>query len=109
MDLQELRDLIIVIFGIMGIFVLLVTLVVVLVVGLAARGLIGVLRGVVSTQLSPTLDSARQTMDDIRGTTAFITDTAVSPIIRVYAFVGGVRRGLASLLGLTLRRRRPKS
>jgi hypothetical protein len=48
-------------------------------------------------------------MDDVRGTTAFIADTAVSPIIRVYAFVGGVRRGLASLLGLTLRRRRPKS
>ncbi len=45
MDLQELRDLIIVIFGIMGIFVLLVTLVVVLVVGLAARGLIGVFEG----------------------------------------------------------------
>lgn len=109
MDLQELRDLIIVIFGILGILVLVVTLVVVLVVGFAARGLIGALRGVISAQLSPTLDSARQTMDDIRGTTAFITDTAVSPIIRVYAFVGGVRRGLASLLGLTLRRRRPKS
>jgi hypothetical protein len=106
MDLQELRDLIIVIFGIMGIFVLLVTLIVVLVVGLAARGLIGVVRGVVSTQLSPALDSARQTADDIRGTTAFITDTAVSPIIRVYALVSGVRRGIASLLGLTLRRRR---
>jgi len=109
MDLQDLRDLIIVIFGILGIIVLLVTLVVVVVVGLAARGLIGVTRGVVSTQLSPTLDSARQTVDDIRGTTAFIADTTVSPIIRVYAFVGGVRRGLASLLGLTLRRRRRKS
>ena len=109
MDLQELRDLIIVIFGIMGIFVLLVTLIVVLVVRLAARGLIGVMRCVVSTQLSPTLDSARQTMDDVRGTTAFITDTAVSPIIRVYAFVAGVKKGLASLLGLTRRRRRPRS
>jgi hypothetical protein len=109
MDLQDLRDLIIVIFGIMGIVVLLVTLIVVLIVGLAARGLIGLLNGVVRTQLSPTLDSAKQTMNEIRGTTAFITDTAVSPIIRVYAFVGGVKRGLASLAGLTPKRRRKSS
>ena len=101
MDLQELRDLIIVIFGVMGIVVLLVTLVVVLVIGFSARGLIGTMKGVVQGQVSPTLDSARGIVDDVRGTTSFIADTAVSPIIRLYGLFSGLRRALASLLGLT--------
>jgi hypothetical protein len=101
MDLQELRDLIIVIFGIGGIVVLLVTLVVVLVVGLSARGLIGTIRGILREQVTPAMDSARQVADDVRGTTSFITDAAVSPIIRLYGLFAGLRRAFASLLGLT--------
>lgn len=106
MDLHELRDLIIVIFGIMGIVVLFVTFVVVLVVGFATRGLISLMRSMLQEQLSPTLDSARQAMDNVRGTTAFITDTAVSPIVRLYGLFTGLRRGLMALLGLTRRARR---
>lgn len=105
MNLQDLRDLIIVIFGIMGIVVLFVTLIVVIVVGFAARSLIAVAKDVLKGQLSPTLDSARQVVDDIRGTTSFIADTAVSPIIRLYGLVNGVKRGLAALAGLGRRRR----
>lgn len=106
MDLQEVRDLIIIICGAMSILVLFVTLVVVLVVGLSARGLISVARSMLQQQLSPTLDSARQAVDNVRGATAFVTDTAVSPIIRLYGLFTGLRRGLMSLLGLTRRVRR---
>jgi len=56
--------------------------------------------------LSPTLDSARQVVDDIRGTTSFIADTTVSPIIRLYGLVTGLRRGLMALAGLGRRGRR---
>jgi hypothetical protein len=105
MSLQDLRDLIIVIFGVLGIVVLFITLVVVIVVGFATRGLISVAKGVLRGQVTPTLDSARQVVDDIRGTTSFVADAAVSPIIRVYGLVSGVRRGLAALAGLGRRRR----
>ena len=105
MNLQDLRDLIIVIFGIMGIVVLFVTLIVVIVVGFAARGLIAVAKDVLKGQLSPTLDSARQVVDDIRGTTSFIADTAVSPIIRLYGLINGVKRGIVALAGFGRRRR----
>ena len=105
MNLQDLRDLIIVIVGIMGIVVLFVTLIVVIVVGFATRGLIAVAKDVLKGQLSPTLDSARQVVDDIRGTTSFIADTAVSPIIRLYGLVNGVKRGIAALAGFGRRRR----
>lgn len=106
MDLQEVRDLIIIICGAMSILVLFVALVVVLVVGLSARGLIAVAQSMLQQQLSPTLDSARQAVDNVRGATAFVTDTAVSPIIRLYGLFTGLRRGLMSLLGLTRRVRR---
>lgn len=106
MELHDIRDLVIIIVGCLTVLVLLVTFVMVLVVGLAARGLIGVTKGVLRTQVSPTLDSARQVVDDIRGTTSFIADTTVSPIIRVWGLVTGLRRGAMALVGLGRRRRR---
>ena len=45
----------------------------------------------------PLLDSARNLVDEVRGTAEFVGESAVSPIIRVYSIVSGVRRGLDSL------------
>jgi len=105
MNLQDIRDLVIIIAGCLMALVFIVTFVMVLVVGLAARGLIGVTNGIMKGQVSPTLDSARQVVDDIRGTTSFIADTTVSPIIRLYGLVTGLRRGFMALIGLGRRRR----
>lgn len=106
MNVENVRDWVIIVSGSLMVLVLFVTLIMVLVVGLAARGLIGATNGVVKGQLSPTLDSARQVVDDIRGTTSFIADTTVSPIIRLYGLVTGFRRGFMALIGLGRRRRR---
>ena len=106
MNLQDIRDLVIIIVGCLTMLVLLATLIVVIVVGVATRGLIGAIRGMLKGQLSPTLDSARQVVDDIRGTTSFIADTTVSPIIRFYGLITGLRRGVMALAGLGKRRRR---
>ena len=108
MNLQEIRDLIVIISGSLLALLLLVSIIVVLVVGIAARGLMGALRGVIEGKLSPTLDSAKAVVDDIRGTTGFIADTTVSPIIRVYGLVGGVRRGMMALAGFGRKRQPPK-
>ncbi len=106
MNVENVRDWVIIVSGSLMALVLFATLIMVLVVGIAARGLIGVTKGVVKGQLAPTLDSARQVVDDIRGTTGFIADTTVSPIIRLYGLVTGIRRGLMGLAGLGRRRRR---
>ena len=106
MDVENVRDWVIIVSGSLMALVLFVMLIMVLVVGIALRGLIGVTKGVVKGQLSPTLDSARQVVDDIRGTTSFIADTTVSPIIRLYGLVTGVRRGLMALAGLGRRGRK---
>jgi len=106
MNLQDIRDIVIIVAGCLTALVLIVTLVIVLVVGIAARGLIGAMRGVLKTQVSPTLDSAKAVVDDIRGTTAFIADTTVSPIVRLWGVVTAVRRGAMALAGLGRRKRK---
>ena len=106
MSLEELRDLIIVIWGILGIVFLAVAIVLGIVVGLSARSLIGTVRSLLRDDVQPTLRSARQTVDSIRGTTSFVADTAVAPVIRVYGIFSGVRRFLSVLLGFKKRRSR---
>ena len=106
MSLEELRDLIIVVWGILGIVFLAVAIVLGIVVGVSARGLIGTVQSLLRDDVQPTLRSARQTVDSIRGTTSFVADTAVAPVIRVYGIFSGVRRFLSVLLGFGKRRGR---
>ena len=71
-----------------------------------ARGLIGTVQRLLRDDIQPTLRSARQTVDSIRGTTSFVADTAVAPVIRVYGIFSGVRRFLSVLLGFKKRKSR---
>ena len=106
MSLEELRDLVIVVWGILGIVFLAVAIVLGLVVGLSARRLIVTARSLLRDDVQPTLRSARQTVDSVRGATSFVADTAVAPVIRVYGIFSGVRRFLSVLLGFKKRRSR---
>lgn len=106
MNLQDLRDLIIIIIGITGIVTLFVALVVTLVVGLATRSLIGTLQTILRGEVTPILESIRQTTDSARGTAGFVAETTAKPIIRVYGIVAGARRVVGVLTGLAGRRRR---
>lgn len=106
MSLEELRDLIIVIWGILGIVFLAVALVLGIVVGVSARSLITTVQSLIRDDVQPALRSARQTVDSIRGTTSFVADTAVAPVIRVYGIFSGVRRFLSVLMGFGKRRSR---
>jgi len=99
MDLQEVRDLVVIIFGGIGVITFFAILVVTLVLGIALRGLIGALRQALQERVDPLLLSARETADNVRGATTFIADTVVNPIIRAYSIYAGLRRGLAILAG----------
>ena len=104
MSLEELRDLIIIIWGILGIVFVAVALILTVVVGLTARGLMSSVQSLLRDDVQPTLRSARQTVDSIRGTTSFVSETAVAPVIRVYGVVSGVRRFMSVLGGFKKRR-----
>lgn len=54
-------------------------------------------RRILKENAAPALDSLRQSVDNIRGTTEFAGETVVSPIIRVYSVFKGVRSGLGAV------------
>ena len=105
MSLDNIRDVVIIVAGSLAVLVLIVVLVFTVVLGLASRALLGTLRRVLKDDLGPLLESAQQTVQTVRGTTSFIGEKAVSPIIRVYSVVAGARRAMGVVTGVVSRRK----
>jgi len=55
-------------------------------------------------KVAPTLDSVRETSDNVRGTVGFIGDNAVAPVVKVYGAAAGVRRFVSVVARFTRRR-----
>ena len=57
----------------------------------------------------PILDSVRHTVDNVRGTSTFVSNTVVKPVVRATSFIMGVQKGI-TVLGRIFRRKggRPK-
>lgn len=104
MDLQELRDLVLVIFAIAGTVLFVISAVVLLSVGVVARSLIVNVNRAVQEGIVPTVRAIRETVNTIRGTTSYISQTAVSPLMRGYAALAALRKASKVMGG----RRRPK-
>lgn len=56
--------------------------------------LVGMLRGILRDHAVPAIDSLKESLDNVKGTTEFAGETVASPIIRTYAVIKGVRTGL---------------
>lgn len=104
-NLQELRDLVVIVYGLAGIVLLLVL------VGVAAGVLAAMLalqrtvRRAIDEQVRPIMDEVQATARNVRGTSEFIADSTVHPLIRVLSVGRGVRRGIARVAGLARRGR----
>ncbi len=48
-------------------------------------------------EIKPILDSADETVRTVRGTTTFVSDTFVNPVIRASGFASGILRALRIL------------
>ena len=92
MTLDVVRDLAIVVLALESI-VLGVVLIVLL---LQIRNLTRLLQ----EQVKPMLDSVRQTLGTVKGTTSIISETIVTPAVKIGGFTAGARRTLEVLLSL---------
>ncbi len=59
--------------------------------------LVFTIRRLVKDNAAPAIDSLRGTLDQVKGTSEFVSESAVAPIVRVYSIVRGVRSGVSSL------------
>ncbi len=103
MDLQDWRDIVIIVAGSLMALVLVTVFIFTVVLGIAARALLSTIRTLLRAEVTPLLDSARQSLENVRGTTAFIGQTAVAPVIRIFGVVAGARRALGVLSGVKRR------
>jgi len=93
---SEWRDIVIVLTGLAWFLAGLASLALVIVLVL----LVLAIRRVLDQNAAPAIDSLRSTLESARGTTEFVGETVVSPIIRVYAVFSGVRTGLRAVTSL---------
>lgn len=96
MSLEAVRDMAIIILAVLAIVQLLVLLVLTVTVYRKVVPLID--------KIGPVLDSARTAAATVAGTSIFVGEAVVSPIIRIAGVAAGVRRGVAAL-GRLLRRK----
>jgi len=57
--------------------------------------------------IKPILDSTNETVSTLRGTTAFLSDNVVEPVIKMNEYMAGITKALA-VLGLTRSRQKNK-
>lgn len=99
------RDIVIIVWGILSILTLLVVLGIALFIGLSIKNLVSTVNELVNTSVKPMIDTTQQSVVNVTGTTQFIGDTVVSPIIRVISIAAGVRRGVGVFTGVSSRLR----
>ena len=92
--LTDIRDIVVIVAGIIGIVALALSILFTVLIGLAVLKLIRATRGTVKDGLGPILDTARETTTEVKGSTDFVANTLVRPLIRAYGVVAGIRRGL---------------
>ena len=108
-SLDEARDAVIIIYAVLGIMFFLVAIIVALAIFFAVRMLTGLARDAYEEQARPLIDDVRGTVQSVRGSVEFVSDQAISPMIRVIAVVQGVRRGVETVAGIARRGRRAGS
>lgn len=97
----DIRDIVVIIWGILSIVLLLTLIIVVATLALAVKRLISDVNDLLNNGIKPVLASARDSADNVAGTTRFVGDRVVAPAIRIISIISGVRRGIAIFSGLT--------
>ncbi len=90
--LQDLRDVTIISFTIAGTVLFLIAIIFTVVIGWATKSTVSKVKGVMSDSVQPTLENVRETTENVRGTVAFVSDYAVTPVVRTYGIIAGARR-----------------
>ena len=103
MSLENLRDIVVIVYGVMGIVLMLALCVAAFGLWFAIRALSSAVQELIKDPIRPTLQEVQKTAQNVRGTTEFVADTAVHPLIRVVSITRGVRRGVATVAGLRTR------
>ena len=103
--LQEVRDVFIIIYALMGILFFLISILLAFAIFFAVRVVTRIASDAYTEQGRPILEELHGSVRSVRGGIEFVTDQAVSPVIRVVSVARGVRRGMNAVAGFARRGR----
>ena len=92
LSLQEWRDVIMIAFMMVGLLAFFAILLVTVVLGFMGMGIMGRVKGILKDNVQPATENVKATAQNIKGTVAFVSDTAVKPVVKVYGAAAGARR-----------------
>ena len=104
-SLHEVRDVFLIVYAVIGVLFFVISIAVALVIFFTVRALTRVASDAYEEQAKPMLEDMRGSVHTVRGGVEFVTDQAVSPVIRAVAVARGVRRGVSAVADLARRGR----
>ena len=96
-SLGDMRDIVVIVWGIISAIFFLFAIVVVLIVGFSVKGLLNKVHNLLDESVKPALGAVKDAADTIRGTTEFVSRTAITPVVKTYGAMAAIRRGLGVL------------
>jgi hypothetical protein len=106
LSLPDVRDVVIILWGTISILLLVALIVSIWILTSSVRRLLRDVSNLIDANVKPVIASAQESVDNVAGTTRFIGDRAVAPIIRVAGLLAAIRRGIEVFTGIARRRRR---
>ena len=95
--LTDIRDIVVIVVGILSVLAIFIFIIFTVLIGFTSWRLIRAARGTVKDGVPPILENAQETVRTVQGTVAFVGDSFVRPIIRVYGVFAGIRKAVGVL------------
>lgn len=89
---EEWRDFFIMCFAAAGTFLFIVAIFFTLILGLLSTGTFLRTRRILKESVAPALENVKQTTGSVRATVSFISEHAVTPVVKTYGALAGARR-----------------
>ena len=100
MSLENLRDIVVIVYGVMGVVLMLALCIAAFGLWFAIRALSSAVQALIQDPIRPALQEIQKTAQNVRGTSEFVADSAVHPLIRAVSIGRGIRRGVATVTGI---------
>lgn len=107
--LEATRDVIVIIWGVFSIIAFGLLIILLYSIWRGVKDLIKTVQTIAKDDVHQMIVTSQQSLNNITGTARFMSDTVVSPVVKAYGVVAGVRRGLAVFTGVTRRGKRRSS
>jgi thiosulfate reductase cytochrome b subunit len=105
LSVEEVRDYAVIAYSVAGVIAFVFITFFTLVLGMVSWMTLSRVRGLLKNNVQPTMESVRQTSESVRGTVEFISDYAVSPVVKTYGTFAGARQFIVVLTRLTRSRK----